>query len=146
MMSTTRLLYWAGGLSILASVVHGALVEAHFAEWWVFGALFMLAAMLQGLYGFAILSSHVMNGAPIHERWTPRSLRAFYLLGIAGNAGLMLVYVASRTVGVLGEREAWDALGVLTNLVEAATILALVVALRRAGGSAPSQAGPSGSA
>lgn len=130
-MTTTRLLYWAGGLSILASVVHGALVGSHFAEWWLFGALFMLAAMLQGLYGFAILSSHVMNGAPIHERWTPRALSAFYAIGIAANVGFILTYVASRTIGVFGEVEAWEPLGVFTKLVETAIVLVLLMVLVR---------------
>lgn len=144
MITTTRLLYWAGGLSILASLVHGALVSAHFAEWWAFGALFMLASMLQGLYGFAVLSSHVMNGAPIHERWSARSLRAFYVIGIAANVAFILTYLVSRTVGVLGEVEAWEPLGVFTKFVEAATVLVLALVLGRVRGESAlaSRAGP----
>lgn len=129
MPDTTKLLHWIAGLSILASIVHGLLVDTHFQEWWAFGIFFMLAATAQGLYGFAILASQIMNGSPITERWSPRALRWFYLAGIAGNGALVLTYVASRTVGVLGEVEPWDALGVFTKLVElgvVATLLALI--------------------
>jgi len=121
-----KLLFWTAGLSILASIVHGLLVEEHFEEWWAFGVFFMLAATAQGLYGFAIVASHVMNGSPITDRWPRRNLQGFYLAGILGNAALVLTYVASRTVGVLGEVEDWEALGVFTKLVEVATAALLV--------------------
>lgn len=128
---STKLLYWAGGLSIGTSFVHGALTGEHFAEWWAYGALFTLAAMTQGIYGFVILSSHAINGAPIDERWSPRTLRAFYVAGILGNLALVAMYVASRTVGVLGEREPWGGLGIFTKLLELATIAFLGVLIAR---------------
>lgn len=120
--STTKLLYWAGALSIGASFVHGALTSVHFAEWWAYGAFFTLAALTQGIYGFVILSSHLINGAPIDARWPTTTLRSFYVAGMVGNAALVLIYVASRTVGVLGEREAWEGMGVFTKLLELAVI------------------------
>ena len=127
-----KLLYWAAGLSIGASLVHGALIEEHLSEWWAFGAFFMLASATQGLYGFAILSSHLMNGSPISERWPLVARRWFYLAGIAGNGLLVLMYVMSRTIGVplgpeAGEIEAWDALGVMTKLLELGVIGCLVL-------------------
>jgi len=128
MSEARKLLFWAAGLSILASVVHGLLVGEHFEEWWAFGVFFMLAATAQGLYGFAILASHVMNGSPITERWPLRARRAFYVAGIVGNAALVLTYLASRTVGILGETEPWDALGIFTKLVELA-VLGLLLTL-----------------
>lgn len=128
---TTKLLYWAGGLSIAASLVHGSLTSVHFAEWWAYGAFFTLAAMAQGIYGFAILSSHAINGAPIDARWPPRALRGFYIAGIVGNLILVLLYVASRTIGVLGEREPWEALGVFTKMLELATVAVLAALLVR---------------
>ena len=134
MPETPKLLHGAAGLSIVASIVHGLLVEEHFQEWWAFGVVFMLAATTQGLYGFAILASHVMNGSPISERWPPRALRSFYLAGIVGNGALVLLYLASRTVGVLGETEDWEALGIFTKSVELAVIAVLVVLLVRAKG------------
>jgi hypothetical protein len=128
---TTTFLYWAGGLSIATSLVHGGLTSAHFAQWWAYGAFFTFAALAQGIYGFAILSSHAINGAPIDERWPPRTLRRFYWAGIVGNAALFLVYIASRTVGLLGGREAWEGLGVFTKILEVATIVALSILLVR---------------
>lgn len=136
MAERTKLLQWAAGLSIVASIVHGLLVEEHFQEWWAFGVFFMLAATAQGLYGFAILASQIMNGSPISERWPPRALRAFYLAGILGNGALVLTYVASRTIGVLGEVEPWEPLGVFTKLVEVAVVAVLVALLASARGPA----------
>lgn len=131
-MTTTRLLHWAGALSIVAGLVHGALTDAHFQEWWAFGVFFMFAATAQGLYGFAIVASHVMNGASIAERWRPSALRSFLLAGVAGNAFLILTYLASRTVGLPpGDVEGWDALGILTKAIEAATVGVLVTLLSR---------------
>lgn len=129
-MRDLKLLFWAGGLSIAASVVHGALVSSHADEWWLYGTLFMLASAAQGLYGFAILGSHMVNGSPITERWPLAAQRGFFLAGIAGNGALVAMYVLSRTVGVplgpgAGEVEAWDVLGVLTKTVELAVIATL---------------------
>lgn len=133
MTDRTKLLHRTAGLSIVASIAHGLVVEEHFQEWWAFGVFFMLAATAQGLYGFAIIVSHVMSGSPISERWPPRALRIFYLAGIAGNGALALAYVASRTAEVLGEREAWEVLGIFTMLIElaAAASLTLLLARRR---------------
>lgn len=127
-----KLLYWAGGLSIGASLVHGALVDEHLNEWWAFGVFFVLASASQGLYGFAILASHIMNGSPISERWPHAARRWFYLAGIVGNGLLVLMYIVSRTIGVplgpeAGVVEAWDALGVMTKLLELGVIGCLAV-------------------
>lgn len=134
MRESQKLLFWAGGLSIAASVVHGALVSSHADEWWLYGTFFMLASAAQGIYGFAILGSHMVNGSPISERWPLRARRAFYLGGIVGNALLVGMYVVSRTVGVplgpeAGEVEAWDVLGVLTKMMELAVIATLAALL-----------------
>lgn len=134
MRESQKLLFWAGGLSIAASVVHGALVSSHADEWWLYGTFFMLASAAQGIYGFAILGSHMVNGSPISERWPLRYRRAFYLAGMVGNALLVGMYVLSRTVGVplgpeAGEVEGWDVLGVLTKAMELAVIATLAVLL-----------------
>lgn len=135
MRETQKLLFWAGCLSIAASVVHGALVSSHADEWWLYGTFFMLASAAQGLYGFAILGSHIVNGSPISERWPLRARRSFYLAGILGNATLVGMYALSRTVGVplgpeAGEVEEWDVLGVITKLMELAVIATLVLLLQ----------------
>ena len=123
---------WAGGLSVAASVVHGALVSSHADEWWLYGMFFMLASAAQGLYGFAIVGSHMVNGSPITERWPLVGQRGFFLAGIVGNGVLVAVYVLSRTVGVpLGAGaavvETWDILGFLTKTIELAVIATLSI-------------------
>lgn len=135
MRESQKLLHWAAGLSIAAGIVHGLLTDAHFAEWWAYGVFFLVASMAQGVYGFAIGASHVMNGEPITTRWPLAARRAWYVAGIVGNVVLVALYVASRTVGVAGEREPWDALGLFTKGLELALVgvlLALLVATRGA--------------
>jgi hypothetical protein len=131
MPESPKLLHWAAGLSIGAGISHGLLTDAHFAEWWAYGVFFLLASMAQGIYGFAIAASHVMNGAPISARWPPSARRAWYLAGIGGNVLLIALYIASRTLGVLGEREAWDALGIFTKLIELSLVGVLVLLARQ---------------
>ena len=136
MRETQKMLFWAGGLSIAASLVHGALVSSHADEWWLYGVFFMLASAAQGLYGFAVLGSHMVNGSPISERWSLRARQAFYLSGIVGNGALVGMYVLSRTVGVplgpgAGEVEEWDVLGVVTKAMELAVIVTLALLLER---------------
>lgn len=130
-------LHAAAGLSILAGLVHGALVEEHFTKWWALGVFFTLAALAQGLFGFGILASRVMNDAPVTRTWPPRALRPFLIAGILGNAALIFVYVLSRTVGFLGVREEWGALGIFTKLLEAAVVILLGAVLARADARAP---------
>lgn len=127
----TKLLNWAAGLSILAGLSHGALVEEHLEESIPVGAFFVLAALAQGLYGFVILASQLMNGAPISERWPLRARRAWYAAGVAGNLLLVVMYVMSRTVGFFGKLEAVSAFGVFVKLVELAIVAILAVLLLR---------------
>ena len=122
---------WAAGLSVAAGVLHGIAAGAHFAEWWAYGVIFFVASLAQGVYGFVIAASHVMNGAPISETWPRIAWRAWSFVGSAANLLLVALYVASRTVGVLGEREAWEPLGVLTALVELALVAVLAALYRQ---------------
>lgn len=135
-----KILNWAAGLSILAGVAHGALVEEHLEESIAVGAFFVLAALAQGLFGFVILASHLMNGAPIAERWPARARRAWYAAGAAGNVLLVWIYLASRTTGFFGKYEAWSAGGIFVKLVELAIVALLALLLldmRRASATAP---------
>lgn len=147
MRETPRLLAWAGALSVATSIVHGALVNEHLTEWWGYGVFFMLAAMGQGLYGFAILASRLVNERWIHEAWAPHARRWFYLGGLAANAGLIVMYLLSRTVGVplgpsAGEVEPWDALGVQTKLLETALVVLLAALYVGARDAPPLRAAP----
>ena len=140
MRESARGLTWAGALSLATGLVHGALVNDHVAEWWAYGLFFMLASVAQVVYGFSILASHLINGSPISHRWPTRARRSFYLGGIALNAGLVAMYLWSRTVGVplgpeAGEVEPWDGVGLFTKALELGTVLLLANLLRGAASS-----------
>ncbi len=106
----------AVGLALGAALVHVWAMPGHFAEWWGYGAFFLLVAVAQGLYGLALLA---------------RPGRALFFLGIGGNLAVVSLYVVTRTVGVpffgphAGEVEAVG----LTDSVAAVLEVALVVAL-----------------
>ena len=130
----TKLLNWAAGLSILAGIAHGALVQEHLEESIAIGAFFVLAALAQGMFGFVVLASHLMNGAPILATWPRQALRGWLLAGVAGNALLVVIYVLSRTVGFFGKYEAWSAGGVFVKAVELAIVVLLTVMVLRTRG------------
>src|SRR4028118_116517 len=48
-----RILYPAAALSLAAALIHVWAMPEHFREWWAYGALFLLAALAQGLFGVA---------------------------------------------------------------------------------------------
>jgi hypothetical protein len=69
----------AVGLALGAALVHVWAMPGHFAEWWGYGAFFLLVAVAQGLYGLVLLA---------------RPGRALFFLGIGGN---LAVVSSSRT-------------------------------------------------
>ncbi len=75
----------AAALSFVAAGIHLWVVPAHLAQWWAFAAFFVAVAVGQLLT------------VPVVLRWPhPRLL----LAGIAGNVGVVLVWVVSRTAGL----------------------------------------------
>jgi hypothetical protein len=79
------LVYLTAALSLGAGYIHLAYAESHFQEWWGYGAFFVAAANLQALYAALLV-------------WRPRAWQP--LVGIAGNLGIVIVYVLSRTNGI----------------------------------------------
>src|ERR671916_1684522 len=75
----------AVALTIGAAMIHVWAMPKHFEEWWFYGVLFLLAALLQGFYGVAL--------------WLWGGRRIF-LLGIGGNLAIVVFYLITRTVGV----------------------------------------------
>lgn len=135
MRETKRALLWAGGLSIAAGLLHMLVIEEHLAEWWGYGVFFMLAMLAQGVYGFAIVGTQVMEGKPISEHWRPSTRKAWYVAGIVGNAFLVVLYVFSRAVAIpagpaAGETEAVTPFGVFVKLVEVALVVVLLLLYR----------------
>ena len=82
-------------------------IPEHLREWWAYGALFLLVALAQGLFGVALL------------RWPQKVL---FLVGIAGNLSIVSLYNTTRTVGVpfigphAGIRRKWEARLAATTL------------------------------
>ena len=102
-------LYPAAVLSLFAALVHLAVTPEHLAEWWGYGAFFLIAAVAQFLY------------APLLLR---RPSRRVLLAGVLGNSAIVLLYLVTRTLGVplfgpeAGEIEAVGALDACATLSE----------------------------
>lgn len=71
-------------LSLAAAVIHFAVAGEHFQEYWVFGVFMLGAAWLQ--LAWAILAA-------------VRPVRLLLWSGIVLNAGVVAVYIVTRTVG-----------------------------------------------
>lgn len=71
--------------SVLAGAIHLAVAPEHFAEWWLYGAFFVVTGVFQLAYA-----------TPVLRRPTP----LVALAGILVNLGIVLVWVASRTTGL----------------------------------------------
>jgi hypothetical protein len=112
-----RILRPAAALSLAAALIHVWAMPEHFREWWAYGALFLLAALAQGLFGVALL------------RWPRRPL---FLAGIAGNLSVVTFYIMTRTVGVpFFGPHAWHpepvgALDLTATTAEVSLVVALV--------------------
>ena len=80
--------YLLGGLAALsvgAAAIHFAVVFEHFAEYALYGVFFLVISWAQVIWPAVLL-------------WRPS--RLWLWLGVAGNAIVIAVYVASRTVGL----------------------------------------------
>lgn len=75
----------AAFLSVAAGAIHLALAPEHLRHWWVFGTFFLAVGAFQLAYALAVL-------------WRPTWPVA--LVGIGTNVTVVLIYVASRTVGL----------------------------------------------
>ena len=103
--------YLLGGLAALsvgAAAIHFAVVFEHFAEYALYGVFFLVISWAQVIWPAVLL-------------WRPS--RLWLWLGIAGNAMVIAVYVASRTVGLpfgpdLHHAESVGALDVVTCVLE----------------------------
>jgi hypothetical protein len=107
--------YVLGGLAALsvgAAAIHFAVVFEHFAEYTLYGVFFLVIAWAQLIWPVVLL-------------WRPS--RLWLWLGIAGNAIVLAVYVASRTAGLpfgpdLHNAESVGALDVVSCVLEFALI------------------------
>lgn len=136
---TRRLELWAAGLSLAAAVIHGLVAPEHLAEWWGYGAFFIAATVAQG--GYAIILAlqpwRYDASGELRAEHGSHTARVIYLLGIAGNAAIIVLYVVTRTVGVpffgpeAGEVEELTPLSVVSKLLELVLIYVLVRLVRQ---------------
>ena len=108
-------------LSVGAVVIHFAVTFSHFSEYMLYGVFLLVIAWAQLIW-------------PVVLVW--RRSRLWLGLGIAGNAVIVAVYVASRTTGLpfgpdLNHTEPVGALDVVTCVLEFALIAGCAVLLRR---------------
>jgi hypothetical protein len=92
----------AAVLSLAAGWIHFAFISSHWRDWWAYGAFFLATGLFQALFAPAMLKWP--------NRWTA-------LVGIAGNLGIIGMYVMSRTHGI--------PMGPHVNVVEKATAVDL---------------------
>jgi hypothetical protein len=116
--------YLLGGLAALsvgAAAIHFAVVFEHFDEYTLYGVFFLVISWAQVIWPAALL-------------WRPS--RLWLWLGIAGNAIVIAVYVASRTVGLpfgpdLHSPESAGALDVVSCVLEFGLIVGCAALLWR---------------
>lgn len=122
---------------LAAAALHAGLVDEHLQEWWGYGLFFIVASIAQAIYGL------VLFALPRRPSWDPAHWRAWrvrlYTAGLLGNAFVLLLYVATRTVGVpfgpnRGDVEPVSPLGLATKGFELLAVAGLAVLLRRARG------------
>src|SRR5215469_7817637 len=122
--SATLRPYLLGGmaaLSVGAAAIHFAVVFEHFAEYTLYGVFFLVVAWAQLIWTVVLL-------------WRPS--RRWLGLGIAGNAIVIAVYVASRTVGLpvgpdVHRAESVGALDVVSCVLEFGLVIGCAALLRR---------------
>jgi hypothetical protein len=112
---------WLAALSVGAAAIHFAVVFEHFAEYMLYGVFFLVISWAQVIWPAVLL-------------WRPS--RPWLWLGIAGNAIILAVYVASRTAGLpfgpdLHDVEQAGALDVVSCVLEAALIAGCAALLWR---------------
>jgi hypothetical protein len=116
--------YILGGLASLsasAAAIHFAVIFEHFAEYALYGAFFLVISWAQLIWAAVVL-------------WRPS--RLWLWLGLAGNALIVVVYVASRTAGLpigpdIGHPEPVGGLDVVSVVLELALIAGCAALLWR---------------
>ncbi len=110
----------AAGLSLGAGGIHFAVSPEHFAEYWLFGWLFVIAAWFQACWALAMVSS---------------GTRRVALAGAVVNIALVAVYLWTRLVSVpvgpeAGEPEAATLLGGAVLIFEVLIVAAALSVVR----------------
>jgi hypothetical protein len=117
-------------LSMAAAAIHFAVMGEHFAEYVAFGVFFSVVAWFQAVWAVGVIV---------------RPSRRLLLVGLIGNALVVIVWLASRTTGLpigpeAGAAEAAAFVDVLATILEVAIVAGTAVLVRR-GRSTPSARG-----
>jgi hypothetical protein len=113
---TVATLRVVAALSLLAAAIHLWVMPEHLKEWWGYGAIFLVLAVAQGMYGLGLL------------RWPSRPL---LLLGVAGNLAVAILWLVTRTTGIpllgphAGEVEGVGVLDLACTLAEVGIVAGL---------------------
>jgi hypothetical protein len=108
--------------SLLAAAVHGLVINEHVDEAALYGAFFIVVTIAQVLYAIAVMV---------------RPSRWLLWLGVAANAGIVVLWIVTRTAGIplgpeSGEVEPVGLLDILAAVAELGVVLGAIAALRQA--------------
>ena len=103
-----------------AATIHFAVIDQHFAEYWLFGVFFVAVALAQLGWVVAVVSNPT---------------RTVYVVGALGNALIAVTWVISRTTGLpfgpgAGEPEPVGIADVVSTAFELAVVVGTLLLLR----------------
>jgi hypothetical protein len=110
----------AVGASVLAGLIHYAVIPEHRAEWWLYAVFFTLLGAFQIVWaGYFCVDDR----------------RALWWLGLAVNAATLALWAITRTTGLpfgpdAGEAEAVEVLDVISGVAELIVIATLLSRMR----------------
>jgi hypothetical protein len=104
-----------------AATIHFAVVDQHLEEYWLFGVFFVAVALAQLAWMMAIVS---------------RPTRPLYVVGVLGNALVVVTWVVSRTIGLplgpqAGAAEPVGVADAVSTAFELVVVIGTVLLLQR---------------
>jgi hypothetical protein len=140
-------------LSAGAAAIHFAVMFEHFSEYSLYGVFFLVLAWAQLVWPVVLIALPFLTWAPAKARparfpagWsrsglTPpaaRRMAAWLWLGIAGNAGVVVIYFCSRSIGLpfgpdTKTTEGWGGLDLVCAIEEILLVVLAAAVLARPG-------------
>jgi uncharacterized membrane protein YozB (DUF420 family) len=141
-----RINYRAAALSMVAGVAHAIAMMQYIREWWGYGVFFILAALVQVMYGVALLLKPWQYDETGGIRASGvGNARAIYLAGLIFTVVLIVLYLITRMAGIpmvgpmAGEVEPFDPLSLLAQGIHVVLAVHLYVLARYAGSAAANE-------
>jgi hypothetical protein len=140
-------------LSAGAAAIHFAVTFEHFSEYSLYGVFFLVLAWAQLVWPVVLIALPFLTWDPATARparfpagWsrsglpplTARRVAVWLWLGIAGNAGVLVIYFSSRSIGLpIGPNtktvEAWGGLDLVCAIEEILLVVIAAAVLARPG-------------